>query len=305
MRTIVEEEEKEGTDTEITLGMKSLLGVFFGSVLVCGVFFGFGYSLGRGTAHPNAATVVSNPAIAVKPSAASDTNSSDANGPETNSSDTNGTAASGSASTGGSDLKTVVSDPTPTPSPSSNATPSATSSAQYEYVPTPDGPARRPLGAPDKSLARKPSPASALASGAPASAPAYTKPSAAVVQPPAWQAQQPPAPLPAVAPRSEPAALTATRPASSPQRPLAIPASTPAPVSAATGSTMVQIAAVSHQEDATILVSALRKRGYAVVVRNEPKDSLFHVQVGPFASRDEAKAMRARLLGDGYNAILK
>jgi DedD protein len=68
---------------------------------------------------------------------------------------------------------------------------------------------------------------------------------------------------------------------------------------------MVQIAAVSHQEDATILVSALRKRGYAVVVRNEPKDSLFHVQVGPFASRDEAKAMRARLLGDGYNAILK
>ena len=305
MRTIVEEEEKEGTDTEITLGMKSLLGVFFGSVLVCGVFFGFGYSLGRGTARSNAAAAVSNPAIAVKPSTASDTNSSDASGPEASSSDANGLAASGSAPTGGSDLKTVVSDPNPSASPSSDPTSGATSSTQYEYVPTPQGPARRPLGAPDKSLARKPSPASALAGAAPAPAPAYTKPSAAVVQPPALQVQQPPAPSPAVAPRPEPAALTGTRPTSAPQRPLAIPASTPAPASAATGSTMVQIAAVSHQEDATILVSALRKRGYAVVVRNEPKDSLFHVQVGPFASRDEAKAMRARLLGDGYNAILK
>jgi len=68
---------------------------------------------------------------------------------------------------------------------------------------------------------------------------------------------------------------------------------------------MVQIAAVTHQEDANILVSALRKRGYAVVVRSEPNDSLLHVQLGPFASRDEARAMRAKLLGDGYNAILK
>jgi DedD protein len=295
MRTIVEEEEKEGTDTEITLGMKSLLGVFFGSVLVCGVFFGFGYSLGRGTAHPNAAATDSNPAIGVKPATASDTNSSDTSGP----------TASGSGATGGSDLKTVVSDPNASASPSSNATPSTSSDTQYEYVPTPEGPARRPLGASDKPLARKPSPASALASAAPASAAAYTKPSAAVVSQPDLQAQQPPAPPPAVAPRPEPAAFTETRPTSSPQRPVAIPASTQAPASAATGSTMVQIAAVSHQEDATILVSALRKRGYAVVVRNEPKDSLFHVQVGPFASRDEAKAMRARLLGDGYNAILK
>src|SRR5271170_8007785 len=48
MRSIQETEEQEHTDTEITLGMKSLLGVFFGLVLICGVFFGFGYSLGRG-----------------------------------------------------------------------------------------------------------------------------------------------------------------------------------------------------------------------------------------------------------------
>jgi cell division septation protein DedD len=68
---------------------------------------------------------------------------------------------------------------------------------------------------------------------------------------------------------------------------------------------MVQIAAVSRQEDADVLVAALKKRGYNVIVRNEPRDSLLHVQIGPFATRDEAKAMRAKLLADGYNAILK
>lgn len=34
-------------DTEITLGARSLVGIFFGLVLMCGVFFGLGYSVGR------------------------------------------------------------------------------------------------------------------------------------------------------------------------------------------------------------------------------------------------------------------
>jgi DedD protein len=68
---------------------------------------------------------------------------------------------------------------------------------------------------------------------------------------------------------------------------------------------MVQIAAVSRQEDANTLANALQKHGYTVSVRNEPQDKLYHVQVGPFASRDAARAMRSRLLADGYNAILK
>ncbi len=52
MRTLFdtdEEEEIEGKASEITLSTASLLGIFFGLVLVCGVFFGFGYSMGRGT----------------------------------------------------------------------------------------------------------------------------------------------------------------------------------------------------------------------------------------------------------------
>ena len=68
---------------------------------------------------------------------------------------------------------------------------------------------------------------------------------------------------------------------------------------------MVQVAAVSHDEDAQVLVSSLRKRGYNVSVRHEQQDTLSHVQVGPFASRDAAKAMRQKLLDDGYNAIVK
>ncbi len=68
---------------------------------------------------------------------------------------------------------------------------------------------------------------------------------------------------------------------------------------------LVQIAAVSHQEDADVLVGALRKRGYAVSARRDPGDGLLHVQIGPFANRNDAWAMRQKLLNDGYNAIVQ
>ncbi len=71
------------------------------------------------------------------------------------------------------------------------------------------------------------------------------------------------------------------------------------------GQTMVQVAAVLHQEDADVLVSALRKHGYHVLVRTEPQDKLWHVQVGPFAGRVQANAMKQQLASDGYNAIIK
>jgi cell division septation protein DedD len=67
---------------------------------------------------------------------------------------------------------------------------------------------------------------------------------------------------------------------------------------------MVQVAAVSHLEDATVLMGALRKRGYAVTARHAPEDDLIHVQVGPFASRTDANNMSQRLLSDGYNAVV-
>jgi cell division septation protein DedD len=71
------------------------------------------------------------------------------------------------------------------------------------------------------------------------------------------------------------------------------------------GTSIVQVAAVSHQEDADLLISALKKRGYTVFIRQEPQDKLLHVQIGPFATKKDAEAMRQHLLSDGYNAIVK
>jgi len=73
----------------------------------------------------------------------------------------------------------------------------------------------------------------------------------------------------------------------------------------ANSSFMVQVAAVSKQEDAEILVTALRKKQYPVFIANSTGDPLFHVQVGPFSEKKDAEAMRTRLSGDGYNAIVK
>jgi cell division septation protein DedD len=68
----------------------------------------------------------------------------------------------------------------------------------------------------------------------------------------------------------------------------------------------VQVAAVSRQEDAEALVEALKKKQYPAFIANNPSsDKLYHVQVGPYADPKDAEAMRARLIGDGYNPIVK
>jgi cell division septation protein DedD len=74
----------------------------------------------------------------------------------------------------------------------------------------------------------------------------------------------------------------------------------------ATGSYYVQVAAVTRQEDAVALVDALKKKQYpAFSANNPPNDKFYHVQVGPYADLKEAEAMKARLVGDGYNPIVK
>jgi DedD protein len=77
------------------------------------------------------------------------------------------------------------------------------------------------------------------------------------------------------------------------------------PASALNGAFLVQIAAVSHEEDAEVLVGALRRHGYAVTVSHDPADRLLHVRIGPFANRNEASTMREKLLSDGYNAMVQ
>jgi DedD protein len=84
-----------------------------------------------------------------------------------------------------------------------------------------------------------------------------------------------------------------------------LPASPASQATAAPGTVMVQIAAVSQQEDADVLMGALRKRGYEVASRREPLDGMIHVRIGPFKNKDEAEKWRQRLLNDGYNAIIQ
>jgi DedD protein len=68
---------------------------------------------------------------------------------------------------------------------------------------------------------------------------------------------------------------------------------------------MVQVAALAQPGDADILCNALRRKGYRVILATTKQDKLLHVQIGPFASMDDAKAMRDRLSSDGYSPILK
>jgi cell division septation protein DedD len=78
------------------------------------------------------------------------------------------------------------------------------------------------------------------------------------------------------------------------------------PPTPASGSYYVQVAAVSRQEDADALVEALKKKQYpAFAVNNSPADKFYHVQVGPYVDLKDAEAMRARLISDGYNPIVK
>jgi len=68
---------------------------------------------------------------------------------------------------------------------------------------------------------------------------------------------------------------------------------------------MVQIAAVQSPEDADVLVTALRRRGYSVTAMREPADGMIHVKIGPFPTHDEAGRWRDKLIGDGYNAVVQ
>lgn len=129
----------------------------------------------------------------------------------------------------------------------------------------------------------QPNPAPAATSEPPPSAPASTPPS------------QPQAPVrPAFS-----SGGNAPQPAS-PGYPSNVRAAMPEP-----GQLMVQIAAVSHAEDADVLVNALRKRGYSATAHRDPRDGMIHVRIGPFTARQEADRMARRLLDDGYNAMVQ
>lgn len=223
-----DDEEYGERDREISLGTTFILGIFFALVLVCAIFFAFGYSMGRrspvpasGAAAPVAETNVSKPASGV-PDAVGTASSSQSNASN---------QADHASSQTGSDDQTA-----------DNGDPSGDSA-----------PALVPVSA-------------------------TPKPASTVVLP-----TRPPA-----------RAATVSRPV-------------PAATTAAPGVHLpvVQVAAISRQGDANMLLSALKRKGYNASVHQVPQDKLFHIQLGPFATKKDAEAMRQRLIADGYNAIVK
>jgi cell division protein FtsN len=87
----------------------------------------------------------------------------------------------------------------------------------------------------------------------------------------------------------------------------AAPDPKPTAPAGASGAFVVQIAAVTREEDAAALAGALRKKSYSVFVVNNPAvhDKFYHVQVGPFSTLQDAETMKTKLTGEGYNPIVK
>jgi cell division septation protein DedD len=207
MREVFDEEElppgEQRRDTELTLGPMMLLGFFFGLVLLCGLCFGVGYSMGIHGAHDSSATG-QQPGAGAASQAASSLPKPSADRQKT------------------TDVQSIVND--------------------LSVVDT---------------HSEKP--------GA-----GLQKPNPDFV-----------------------AGADSTEPLIKPAQP-----------DAANG-LMIQVATVSRQEDADILINALSKRGYTATARRDPADNQFHVRIGPFNSHNDANAMSKKLLHDGYNAIVQ
>jgi DedD protein len=216
--------ESDEQDREISLSTTTILGIFFALALLCAVFFGFGYSMGRKSAQP--------------------------------------------VSSGSSEVTPRSENSNSKPAPGSPVGLSTSSAARQAAAETPSA-----IPPPDSSNAASedstppPTPIKAVVTNAHSNVPAEVIPK----------------------PASKPAAI------------VPVAAALPSP-----GSSVVQVAAMSHQEDADVVALDLKRRGYTVAIRREPQDKLFHVQIGPFANKKEADTMRQRLQTDGYNnAIVK
>ena len=76
------------------------------------------------------------------------------------------------------------------------------------------------------------------------------------------------------------------------------------PVSGAGSSFIIQVAATSTQPDAVKMVKALKALDYQVIFVTpegaHSGDNLFRVQVGPFATRENAEKVKAKLIQDGF-----
>lgn len=68
---------------------------------------------------------------------------------------------------------------------------------------------------------------------------------------------------------------------------------------------LVQVSALTRQEDADTLVRLLKEKKLPVMVTAGTSDALFHVVIGPYQSDAEAQQVKRLLEEDGFQPIIK
>ena len=69
------------------------------------------------------------------------------------------------------------------------------------------------------------------------------------------------------------------------------------------GALLLQVAALSKQDDALEIASSLQRKHFAAYVQPPQKDKFYRVQVGPFKDQKAADAAKKGLEGAGYKAF--
>ena len=321
--TFADSDYGDTVESQLTLGTASLLGIFFGLVMVCGIFFGFGYSIGRRNA---SALAASTPPAHVAPAPAPVMAQPAPNLVASLSPEVSTTAANANVQT--------VSPAAPI------NLPATTLAATPRVAPVPHVAATSPANRLPFLVGSNRTASMQSASLPVASAEhAYVEPKARIAKPSAIQPsmEQSTAKIPLervvagpqfTAPNLPSTYLVWTPPfdvhykkgfkhgltqaashgpltgVSHPAGAYATARTTMPHLSTASPAMTVQVAALSRQDDAEVLVSSLKQHGFAPSIQSGNEDALYHVQVGPF-SRDVAFATRQRLIARGYNATLK
>jgi DedD protein len=71
------------------------------------------------------------------------------------------------------------------------------------------------------------------------------------------------------------------------------------------GTVILQVAAVTRQEDALAMADALQRKKFRSFVLAPSNDNFYRVQVGPYPDERSAEAARSALDGAGFKAIIK
>jgi hypothetical protein len=297
--------------SQLTLGTASLLSIFFSLVMICGLFFGLGYSLGRrsyaqmanlkpqvGPAPVKTAAVtgpppapplaISHPSVTVQPPAAP------ASLPQKPASIAGPPAVAHVETAPARPAAPAPALSQAPPAPAAQV-PIATLLASKQYLPKPSAihPAvvQPRTNIPYTHGVAMPTTYQATPVPWHWTPPFDVKPTGSHTRVARAYRPSHPEPIPSSGVTTETAGYVEAK--AVPEQAVATPRSA-----------TVQIAALSREDDAQVLADALRKRGFIASIRNGGDDSLYHVQVGPLERRI-ALATQQRLIAKGYNAVVK